>query len=313
MALALQQGTGCAGRTAKRDPWEFRWRARRPTSRGSITPALRRRRAPAGGSRTPTGRDLRLDQRRHLRQHDLRGRGLRDQPLLGLGIGLHPNTSSAQWITAPGATTLDRWLPNTGGDFLPGNGNTGSNEGIYIYTLAFTITGTGSAGTVTKPDPDHDDPGGRRPVFGLREPDGQRHLGPDRHGRRHGHQRLEQHDQITLQNYGTGSARTTRASRSAPTTSWSSSTTRTARPGAARARRSTRAGSWSTRPPPPTINGAPVPEVATWLPLLGGMGCYGLVVLRRRKARLHRSRLRRPGRRQRPCLGPLRSEKVGCP
>ena len=37
---------------------------------------------------------------------------------------------------------------NTGGDFLPGNGNTGSNEGIYVYTLAFNITGTGS-GTVT--------------------------------------------------------------------------------------------------------------------------------------------------------------------
>jgi hypothetical protein len=35
-----------------------------------------------------------------------------------------------------------------------------------------------------------------------------------------------------------------------------------------------------------TINGHPVPEVATWLPLLGVIGCYGLVSLRRRQARL---------------------------
>jgi len=35
-----------------------------------------------------------------------------------------------------------------------------------------------------------------------------------------------------------------------------------------------------------TINGQPVPEVATWLPLLGAIGCYGLIVLRRRQARI---------------------------
>ena len=34
------------------------------------------------------------------------------------------------------------------------------------------------------------------------------------------------------------------------------------------------------------INGHPVPEVATWLPLLGVIGCYGLVVLRRRQVLL---------------------------
>jgi hypothetical protein len=49
------------------------------------------------------------------------------------------NSSNSQWITAPGAT---------GGYNLPGNGDTGANEGIYTYTLAFQITGTGS-GTVT--------------------------------------------------------------------------------------------------------------------------------------------------------------------
>ena len=65
------------------------------------------------------------------------------------GSGYTPNTSGAQWITAPGAAqSASGSSLNTGGDFLPGNGNSGSNEGIYVYTLAFTITGTGSAGTV---------------------------------------------------------------------------------------------------------------------------------------------------------------------
>ena len=65
-----------------------------------------------------------------------------------VGSGWTQNTGSAQWIIAPGATDPNNGNSvNTGGDFLPGNGNTGSNEGIYIYTLAFTITGTGN-GTV---------------------------------------------------------------------------------------------------------------------------------------------------------------------
>jgi hypothetical protein len=65
------------------------------------------------------------------------------------GSGWTQNTSTAQWIVAPGAIDPNNGNSvNTGGDFLPGNGNTGSNEGIYIYTLAFNISGTGS-GTVT--------------------------------------------------------------------------------------------------------------------------------------------------------------------
>ena len=31
------------------------------------------------------------------------------------------------------------------------------------------------------------------------------------------------------------------------------------------------------------INGHPIPEVATWLPLIGVLGCYGLILLRRRR------------------------------
>jgi hypothetical protein len=59
------------------------------------------------------------------------------------------NTSSAQWITAPGASTAaSGGTTNVGGDYLPGNGTSGTNSAYYVYRLAFTITGTGS-GTVT--------------------------------------------------------------------------------------------------------------------------------------------------------------------
>lgn len=55
------------------------------------------------------------------------------------------NSTVAQWITAPGAsTTGSGGTVNIGGDQLPGNGNTTPNEAIYAYTLAFRITGTGS-------------------------------------------------------------------------------------------------------------------------------------------------------------------------
>jgi hypothetical protein len=66
-----------------------------------------------------------------------------------VGSGWTQNTGSAQWIVPPGAVDPNNGNSvNTGGDFLPGNGNAGSNEGIYVYTLAFTVAGTGS-GTVT--------------------------------------------------------------------------------------------------------------------------------------------------------------------
>ena len=65
------------------------------------------------------------------------------------GSGYVANTSTAQWITAPGAMTAQTGgTINTGGDFLPGNGNTGANEGVFVYTLAFQITGSGAAGTL---------------------------------------------------------------------------------------------------------------------------------------------------------------------
>lgn len=53
------------------------------------------------------------------------------------------NTSSAQWITAPGAKTSGSGTANVGGTYLPGNGTTGVNAAQYIYALEFTIVGTG--------------------------------------------------------------------------------------------------------------------------------------------------------------------------
>ncbi len=65
------------------------------------------------------------------------------------GSGYVANTTTAQWITAPGAMTAQTGgTVNSGGDFLPGNGNSGANEGVFVYTLAFQITGSGTAGTL---------------------------------------------------------------------------------------------------------------------------------------------------------------------
>jgi hypothetical protein len=73
----------------------------------------------------------------------------------GTPSGYTPDTSTAEWIVAPGASTsitqtTGSSYVNKGGNNLPGNGTgsgSGSNQGVYVYTLAFTVTGTGSAGT----------------------------------------------------------------------------------------------------------------------------------------------------------------------
>ena len=57
--------------------------------------------------------------------------------------GWVPNTSTAQWIVAPGAKTPGG-TANVGGPQLPGNGTTGNNDSTFVYQLAFNITGTGS-------------------------------------------------------------------------------------------------------------------------------------------------------------------------
>jgi len=58
------------------------------------------------------------------------------------------NSTTSRWITAPGAKTSATGTTNTGGDYLPGNGTTGTNSAYYVYQLAFYIGGTGT-GTVT--------------------------------------------------------------------------------------------------------------------------------------------------------------------
>jgi hypothetical protein len=59
-----------------------------------------------------------------------------------------PNSSTSRWITAPGAkTAATGGTTNSGGAYLPGNGDSGKNSGYYVYKLAFTITGAGGNGT----------------------------------------------------------------------------------------------------------------------------------------------------------------------
>jgi hypothetical protein len=63
--------------------------------------------------------------------------------------GYVANSSNAQWITAPGASTaVTGGTIDAGGGYLPGNGTTGNNSARYEYRLAFTVVGTGT-GTAT--------------------------------------------------------------------------------------------------------------------------------------------------------------------
>jgi hypothetical protein len=205
------------------------------------------------------------------------------------GSGYTPNTSGAQWITAPGATlSASGNSPNTGGDFLPGNGNTGSNEGIYVYTLAFTITGTGAAGTVVN------SANSKIQITMTMAADDQYsvYVNPTGNGTTvpTGTAAATQTNawnnttQFALQNYGGGGANNSTfvigtnyivvvVDNTNSQTGSSGSTALNA------------SGLLVYQTSAATINGAPVPEVATWLPLVGVIGCYGLVSLRRRQSR----------------------------
>jgi hypothetical protein len=206
------------------------------------------------------------------------------------GSGYTPNTAGAQWITAPGATlSASGDSPNTGGDFLPGNGSSGSNEGIYIYTLAFTITGTGSPGTVVN------SANSKIQITMTMAADDQYsvYVNPTGNGttKPTGTAAATQTDawnnttSFALQNYGGGGANNSTfvigtnyivvvVDNTNSITGSSGSTALNA------------SGLLVYQTSAATINGAPVPEVATWLPLLGVLGCYGLVVVRRRQGQL---------------------------
>jgi len=207
------------------------------------------------------------------------------------GSGYTPNTSSAQWITAPGAYTTSSTssAQNAGGDYLPGNGNTGSNEGIYVYTLAFTVTGTGANGTTVNSALSKvqitmtlaaDD---QYSVYV--NPTGNGTTVPTGTAAATALAAWSNTTQIALQNYGSGGANNATfkigtnyivvvVDNTNSITGSSSSTVLNA------------SGLLVYETSEATINGQPVPEVATWLPLLGAIGCYGLIVLRRRQARI---------------------------
>jgi hypothetical protein len=203
------------------------------------------------------------------------------------GSAYTPNTDTAQWITAPGASpsTAGGSL-NTGGDFLPGNGNTGANEGIYVYTLAFTITGSGAVGTAVT---------NQVQITMTLAADDQYsvYVNPTGHGTTDptGTASASQTNawsnttQIALQNYGgvgvnnasfvIGTNYLVVAVDNTNSVTWSSGSTAL-----------NASGLLVYQTGEATINGHPVPEVATWLPLLGVIGCYGIMLLRRRQPEL---------------------------
>ena len=204
------------------------------------------------------------------------------------GSGYTPNTSQAQWITAPGAYTTGSTSStvNAGGDYLPGNGNTGSNEGIYIYTLKFTISGTGANGTAVN------SANSKIQITMTLAADDQYsvYVNPSGNGQSiptgtaaaSATSAWGSKSQIALQNYaGNGVTPVTFnygtnyivvvVDNTNSITGSSNSTALNA------------SGLLVYQTSAATINGVPVPEVATWLPLLGVVGCYGLVVVRRRQ------------------------------
>ena len=202
--------------------------------------------------------------------------------------GYTANTSTAQWITAPGATTTSTpgTSPNTGGDFLPGNGTTGSNEGIYVYTLAFTITGSGAAGTVVTNQIQITMTLAADDQYAVYvNPSGNGTTNPTGTASASQTSAWSNKNQITLQNYGGGGANNAKFVIGTNylvivvdnTNSATGSSTSTALNASGLLVYQTSAA---------TINGQPVPEVATWLPLVGVVGCYGLVLLRRRQGEL---------------------------
>jgi hypothetical protein len=199
-----------------------------------------------------------------------------------------PNTATAQWITAPGAYTTSSTSSsqNTGGDYLAGNGNTGSNEGIFVYTMAFTISGTGAPGTVVSSQIQitmtlaADD---QYSVFV--NPAGNGTTAPTGTASASDTSAWSNTSQIALQNYGTGSANNANfvigtnyivvvVDNTNSVTGSSGSTALNA------------SGLLVYQTSDATINGHPVPEVATWLPLVGVIGCYGMMLIRRRQDRL---------------------------
>lgn len=203
------------------------------------------------------------------------------------GSGWTQNTGSAQWIIAPGAQDPNNGNSvNTGGDFLPGNGNTGSNEGVYIYTLAFTIIGTGT-GIVTNSVSISLTISADDQYSIYVNPSGNGTTVPTGTAAGSGTSAWNNTTSVTLQNgtngyngnsqFKIGTNYLTIVVDNTNSVTGSSSSTALNASGLL----VYQVGSAAL------INGNPVPEVGAWLPLVGALGAYGLSFWRRgRKNRL---------------------------
>ena len=192
------------------------------------------------------------------------------------------NTSTSEWITAPGASTsATGGTTNVGGDYLPGNGMTGTNSAYYVYRLAFTITGTGtkvsnevSISLTIAADDQYSvyvNPTSSPTVTastGAIDTGGTAASGS-------GTSAWNNTTSITLQNYGTGAANNAKFVIGqnylyivvANTNSQTGTSTNTAlNPGGLLVYQ---VGSANL------IDGNPVPEVGTWLPVVAALGVFG--------------------------------------
>ncbi|HZZ19142.1 MAG TPA: hypothetical protein VFE25_07230 [Opitutaceae bacterium] len=202
------------------------------------------------------------------------------------GSGYTANTTTAQWITAPGAyvSSSTSSAQNTGGDYLPGNGNSGGTEGVYIYTLAFQVVGSGSAGTAVTNDVQVTMTLSADDQYSVYvDPSGNGNKVPTGKVSATATSAWTNKTQITLQNYGSPTANNANfvigtnyivvvVDNTNNITGTSSATDLNA------------SGLLVYQTSNAEINGAPIPEVAPWLPLVGVLGCYGLVVRRRKQA-----------------------------
>ncbi|HEY4247872.1 MAG TPA: hypothetical protein VGM64_13545 [Lacunisphaera sp.] len=201
-----------------------------------------------------------------------------------------PDTSTSKWITAPGASTAaNGGTTNVGGDYLPGNGTTGPNSAYFVYKLAFTISGTGrtvgndvSISLTIAADDQYSvyvNPASAPTVTassGTIDTGGTAASGSATSA-------WNNTTSLTLQNYGTGSANNA---------SFVIGTNYLYVVVANTNSQSGTSGSAALNPSgllvyqvgtATLIDGKPVPEVGTWLPVVAALGVFGLRRIRRRK------------------------------
>lgn len=201
------------------------------------------------------------------------------------------NSSTSRWITAPGARTSGTGgTSNVGGDFLPGNGTSGTNSAYYVYRLAFTITGSTSGGTTVTNQvsisltiaADDQYTVYMNPASAPTVNNSGTISAGGTTASASGTSAWDNTTSITLQNYGTGDnadfvvgtnylyvvvANTNSATGSSSSNALNPSGLLVYQVGAAM-----------------TIDGRPVPEVGTMLPVVGALGIFAWRRLRRKPA-----------------------------